>query len=568
MKIKSVLNLTGRITSLIILLGIVFAAPLVNADQWGDWTYTVSGSNVTITGYGGTNTEILIPDAISNMTVVAIGYAAFNPHLTVGGPGVPTLPTKVTIPETVTDVGDNAFYYCPLTNIALNEGLVRIGSYAFNNCPVTNVVIPHSVASIGMCAFGCVNLTSLTLGSNLMTIGEAAFSGTKISSVTLPPKVASLEQGVFAGCANLTNIVLPDGLISIGMMSFFNCQNLVTVTMGSNLVTIGDSAFDSCTSLSKIMIPTNVVYIGACSFYSNSSLTSVDIPDSVTNIGWAAFAYCDSLTNIHIGSGANTIYGRAFSYCSNLTSITVSEENPLITSIDGVVFTKDLIWLLQYPEGKSGSYVVPQGINKIGFETFSYCIGLTNITFPDSVQLLFDWAIDNCPMLTSVVFKGDQPEIRSLDLNSSPNLTVYYYPWTIGWTDTFGGRPTQVNPAYTQFLNNYGFTTNLTDDNDNDGMLNWQEYLSHTDPTTNIDLLAITSMGTDTNAQISWLAKSNVSYQVMKSHDLMDVWSNAPSGTGTNQQSYQTAPVDGILQYADPSVAVMTNAFYRVNVVP
>jgi len=71
-----------------------------------------------------------------------------------------------------------------------------------------------------------------------------------------------------------------------------------------------------------------------------------------------------------------------------------------------------------------------------------------------------------------------------------------------------------------------------------------------------------------TNAQISWLAKSNVSYQVMKSQNLLEVWSNAPSGTGTNQRAFQMAPADGWLQYTDPDYAGATNGFYRVNVVP
>jgi len=76
-------------------------------------------------------------------------------------------------------------------------------------------------------------------------------------------------------------------------------------------------------------------------------------------------------------------------------------------------------------------------------------------------------------------------------------------------------------------------------------------------------------MGSGTNsALLTWLAKSNVIYQVMKSSDLQETWGNAPSGQGTNQQSYRAAPMDGLLQYADPNYAGASNAFYRVNVVP
>ena len=134
--------------------------------------------------------------------------------------------------------------------------------------------------------------------------------------------------------------------------------------------------------------------------------------------------------------------------------------------------------------------------------------------------------------------------------------------------DSYGGCPAQVNPAYSQWLTNYGFSTNLTEDYDHDGMLNWQEYLAGTNPTNDADKLAIISVGGSNASQISWQAKSNVSYQVMMSSDLLEAWSNAVSGTGTNQQAFQTAPMDGLLQYADPNYAGSTNTFYRVNVTP
>lgn len=151
-------------------------------------------------------------------------------------------------------------------------------------------------------------------------------------------------------------------------------------------------------------------------------------------------------------------------------------------------------------------------------------------------------------------------------------MTVYYYPWTIGWTDAFWGRPTQINPDYTQWLLNNNFSTNgtesTTNDFDKDGMLNWQEYLAGTSPTNISDKLAISSMGAATNtALLTWVAKSNVAYQVMKSFDLQETWGNAPSGQGTNQQSFQMAPMDGLLEYADPNYSGASNGFYRVNVV-
>ena len=361
----------------------------------------------------------------------------------------------------------------------------------------------------------------------------------------------------------------------IGTNAFLNRSHLTSVVLPETLTDIHIDAFCGCTRLSNITIPSKVVYISHGAFYSNTSLTHIDIPDSVTNIGWAAFMYCSSLTNVTLGSGLNTLYGRAFAFCPLLTSIDVSDQSPLLRSIEGVLIGKsydgvswstDFDYLVICPEGKGNSYNVPIGVRKIGIEAFHYCLGLTNLFIPSSVSRIYDGAIASCSNLTAIYFSGDAPSYYSHAFDGYNPATIYYYPWTSGWTDTYDGRPTAINPAYSQWLTNYGFTTNLIDDDDHDGMLNWQEYLAGTSPTNDADKLIITPVSN--SSFISWLAKSNVSYQVMKNWDLMGAWSNAPSGTGTNQQAFKTAPQDGLMQYTDPSYPSSSNAFYRVNVVP
>jgi hypothetical protein len=204
-------------------------------------------------------------------------------------------------------------------------------------------------------------------------------------------------------------------------------------------------------------------------------------------------------------------------------------------------------------------------------DVFQRCEAITNMVIPISVTNIQYNAFRNCSALTAVYFMADEPTGDPLAFEGCGN-TIYYYPWTTGWGATYGGRPTQINPDYSQWLLNNNFSTNgissTTNDFDKDGMFNWQEYLAGTSPTNDADKLAISFMGTGTNqSQVSWLAKSNVSYQVMKSFDLKATWSNAADGVGGNQQSLQTASIDGLLQYADPDALGMTNVFYRVNVV-
>ena len=453
MKIKSIHNLRGRIASLIVLMGLLFIASQIKADQWGDWTYTTDGSNVTITGYARTKGDVVVPDVISNMPVVAIGDYAFE-----------------------ADVN--------LTNVAISSSITSIGIYSFLDC---------------------------------------------------------LE---------LTNITTPDSITSIGEGAFQSCHKLKIAPIGRCVSSIGDTAFYYCTSLTSVTLSNSLNSIGRSSFFGCLNLTNVTIACSVTNIG-----------------------SNPFGYCVRLPAIEVDEGNPAFKSMDGVLYDKNMTTLIQYPGNKLGAVVIPNTITNIRDGAFCGSLSLTNITIPESVIDIGQMAFSSCPSCTGIYFNGSSPRIGPIPFTHTDNATVYFYPWTSGWTDTYGGRPTQVNPAYSQWLLDYSFATNMTEDStdyDHDGMLNWQEYLSGTNPTNASDKLAIISMGGTNGSLISWQAKSNVSYQVMRSLNLLGgvaAWSNASSGIGSNQQSYQTAPADGLLQYADPNVAEMTNAFYRVIVV-
>ena len=114
--------------------------------QSGDFTYTSSGSAITITGYTGAGGGVSIPATIDSLPVTTIGNNAFQAKTTI---------TSVIIPDSVTSIGTFTFYNCTsLTSITLPSNLTSIGTYAFGNC---------------------TNLTSITLPSNLTSIGTFAF---------------------------------------------------------------------------------------------------------------------------------------------------------------------------------------------------------------------------------------------------------------------------------------------------------------------------------------------------------------------------------------------------------
>ncbi len=121
---------------------------------------------------------------------------------------------------------------------------------------------------------------------------------------------------------------------------------------------------------------TDVVLGNGCSILDDgcfgvcTSLVSITIPDGITQISDSAFEYCDLLAHVSIGAGVSDINGYVFDYCPALSQVDVDVNNPNIKSVNGVVFTKDGSALLLYPQARTGSYAVPNGVATIGMYAF------------------------------------------------------------------------------------------------------------------------------------------------------------------------------------------------------
>lgn len=213
--------------------------------------------------------------------------------------------TSVTIPQGVTSIGQQAFYYCSglIGNLTIPEGVTSIGQYAFDQCyRLTSVIIPRSVESIGVCAFrGCDGLTSIKVDSkneyytsrdkngiecNIILSIQGETQGTLISgfnnsTIQNDGSVTSIGEWAFAYCSKLTgNLTIPQGVTSIGQRAFYGCSGLT-----------GD-----------LVIPQGVTSIGNFAFYDCSGLQSVTIPSSITSIESGVFNDCSGLTEVTIES--------------------------------------------------------------------------------------------------------------------------------------------------------------------------------------------------------------------------------------------------------------------------
>ena len=127
--------------------------------------------------------------------------------------------------------------------------------YSFSSCSsLTSVTISDSVTSIGNNAFrDCGGLTSITIGDGVTSIGESAFEGcTSITSVTIPDSVTSIRSYAFEGCSGLTSITIGDGVTSIDDTAFAYCSGLTSVTIPASVTSIGTGVFSVCRGLTSV----------------------------------------------------------------------------------------------------------------------------------------------------------------------------------------------------------------------------------------------------------------------------------------------------------------------------
>ncbi len=276
--------------------------------------------NIDNGAFAGSNclTNINIPDG-----VIEIGYGAFSQCDSI----------KTTQFNNAVYLGnDNNPYYALLSvedktisTYEINPQCVLIAASTFYNSKLTKITIPESVKYIGNNAFdGCARLKTVTFGNNVEIIGESAFSDcTRLTSIVLPKNLKTIKYNAFGRCENVTSVEIFDKLEIVGNSAFLECSSIVSIVLPEGVKTIGNSAFHNCKGLTSIVIPKSVTDIGSGAFYGCSSLESIDIPKGITEIKSSTFSACSSIASVVVPNGVTRIGDMAFSGGNSLTTIEI-----------------------------------------------------------------------------------------------------------------------------------------------------------------------------------------------------------------------------------------------------
>jgi len=206
---------------------------------------------------------------------------------------------------------------------------------------------------------------------------------------------------------SIKTVIIENGVTRIGGGAFYFHKNLKTVIIPNSVKSIRGNAFFVCETLSSLIIPNSVIEIGKSAFMF-SGLTSINIPNSVINIGKTAF-----------------------SSCLNLVSINVDNDNPNYSSLEGVLFNKNKTTLICCPGGKTGKYVIPNGVVTIFESAFLECNKITEIEIPNSVSSIMSRAFENCFSLASITLPSGINSIERRTFSSCYSLSSINIPNTV-----------------------------------------------------------------------------------------------------------------------------------------
>lgn len=304
-------------------------------------------TNLTITGNFDARDVKCLRDSMPLLAVLDISAVSFQPYNGTAGTNgntstsypaneMPTYSfynnitnksktslTTITLPTTLTSIGDYAFEFCSgiTGTLTLPTTITSIGDYAFVGCSgiTGSLIIPATLTSIGTSFFINCNIMEFIVDVNNLNYSSkdgVLFNKDKTILIRFP-------------AAKAGNYLVPNTVTIIGVSAFQSCSNITGVTLPNGLISIQDYAFHYCKIGGELILPSSLTSIGRFAFYYCTNITgSLVFPIGVTNIAYSTFESCSSINGLTFSSGLTNIDSYAFYNCSGIKLINSLNISP------------------------------------------------------------------------------------------------------------------------------------------------------------------------------------------------------------------------------------------------
>lgn len=421
------------VTLLLTAASVVAHGAATGGKLWGDITWEVKGTVLTVSGNGDMGdcftqpwgreiTSVVISPGIRSVSKSAFIRCAKL--------------KSVTLPDTLQRIEEGAFAYCSaLQSITLPDKLQFIGRIAFHSCSsLTAVTLPAEVKTVGDSAFGeCAALQTVTGGSGITEFGTHAFMRCPIQNFCLPDGITDLPVCLFAYCASLQRVTGGKNVKEIGSGAFKDCAALTEYVIPDGVTVIGYDAFSGCEKLGTVVLPDGITEIGAAAFQGCAGIRSVTLPDSVIFVGGGAFENCTGLADITLSDNIECIKGGCFDNTAYFKEDTHWQDGALYIGHH----------LIRVRDTVSGGFTVKSGTRTVAGRAFADCKKITAVTLPEGITRVEDFLCSGCSALQSITLPQSIRSIGSLVVQRCDKFGKVY----------FGGCPYQKINIFIDFGN-------------------------------------------------------------------------------------------------------------------
>lgn len=362
-------------------------------------------------------TSVFIPDSVTQL-----GYCTFSDCTALENVRLSNSLSKIpyscfyyckikdlVIPDSVTEVDDEAFDCCILDSVVLSSNLKRIGEWAFSDLSdgytvnANTLVIPASVEYIGCYAFFESGFDKIVINGTNLVIAEKAFSGSGFSKLEIKSGVKDIDSQVFYDCKNLTELTIENGVERIYDEAFSLCNSLKEVTIPQSMKHLGKKVFAPCEGIDKIVYNATDCMIAGTDFYDmpfdGTNVSELHIGDGITKINENLFGYFEKITELTIPDSVTEIEKGAFYNCISLETLRLSKNLQFVrdSAFDECISLKELVLpetiqiIERYAFGGSAitSLTLPQGLKKLDYQAFIACDKLTEINYyPENCEFI------------------------------------------------------------------------------------------------------------------------------------------------------------------------------------